>query len=102
MTYIVITTDRAERDIEVIFDYIAQRSPEGAGRWFAALVEAQDALRVRPERHGLAPENGRYPSELRQTFFKTKKGNRYRIVYTIQGQHVLIMHVRGQGQDLVE
>lgn len=102
MTYVVITTDRAERDIEDIFDYIAQRNPAGAARWFAAFMEAQAALREQPERHGLAPENGKYPSELRQTFFKTKRGNRYRIVYTIQGNQVSIMHVRGQGRDLVE
>lgn len=101
MTYSVVMTARASNDVDVIVDYIAERNPAGAQRWFDAFRSARDALRTDPQRHARAPESGRYLSELRQVLFKTRHGNRYRILYAIEGEQVLIMHVRGQGQDLV-
>jgi plasmid stabilization system protein ParE len=40
MTYTVVILARARRDVQQIYDWIAERSPEGAERWFASFEEA--------------------------------------------------------------
>jgi len=37
--------------------------------------------------------------DVREVLFKTRKGNPYRILFTIQEAEVLILRVRGPGQD---
>lgn len=34
--------------------------------------------------------------------FKTRKGRKYRVLFTIQDQTAIILHVRGPGQDLLD
>lgn len=85
--YEVLLTQGAERDLESIYDYIAQ---------FEGMANADDVLdRLMEVVEGLArfPERGSYPKELaalgireyRQTRFKP-----YRVIYRVIGRQVVI------------
>ena len=89
----------AEADFERQFDYIWQRSPQGANAWADAFDEAVGELRHTADSHGLAPESADHLFEVRQILFKTKSGNQYRLLYEISGSEVFIMTIRGLGQD---
>jgi hypothetical protein len=49
----------------------------------------------------LAPESAHCNYQIREVFFKTRKGNPYRVLFTILGDEVLVLRVRGPGQDYV-
>ena len=49
MTYRVQLTAQAKADIDRIFDWLFQRSPEGARRWYEAFWESAEWLN-RPKR----------------------------------------------------
>jgi len=89
---------RAGRDTQSIFEWISQRSPEGAIRWWSAFEEAVRKLVDNPLRYGIAPENDHVPCELRQFLFKTRRGRMYRGLFTVVGDEVRILRVRGPGQ----
>ena len=83
---IVLTAD-AERDLEELFDYIAQHDSP------AAAAHVLDRLEETTQRLQSFPNRGSYPAELlelgireyRQTFFKP-----YRIVYRVIAQQVVV------------
>jgi toxin ParE1/3/4 len=83
----VSLTENAARDLEEIFDYIAEYDDlSKAGQVLDRLEEAVESLARFPER-------GSHPKELlslgirdyRQTFFKP-----YRVIYRIVGQRVYV------------
>lgn len=85
--YAVFLTRGAERDLESIYDYIAESdSPANADHVLDQLMKAVQGLAHFPER-------GSHPKELlalgikeyRQTFFKP-----YRVIYRVIGQRVHI------------
>jgi len=101
MSFQVAFTKRAQRDAAVIQDWIAQRSRDGAVKWNAALSAAKDRLADSAESFPRAPESEAFDKDVRQVLFKTPKGNQYRALFTIEGNTVYVIAVRGFGQDLV-
>jgi plasmid stabilization system protein ParE len=98
MTYSVRVLRRARDDVNAIFQWIHERSPAGAANWHAAWLEAADSIAVNPFHFALAAENDQFDYEVRERFFKTRRGRRYRIVFTIVESEVRILRVRGPGQ----
>lgn len=98
MSFHVRIVRRAEQDAQQIFDWLAMRSAEGAIRWWDAFELAVAKLGENPLSYGLAPENELSDMELRQFLFKTRKGRIYRGVFTVSGDEVQILRVRGPGQ----
>jgi plasmid stabilization system protein ParE len=97
-----ITVQRlASEDVETIYAWLRKRSPNGARRWYDAFHEAAKLLMHEPTRHALAPESIRVTEPVRQSFFKTRSGRLYRILYLIVGDEVRILRVRGPGQPLI-
>jgi plasmid stabilization system protein ParE len=92
---------RAERDLDHIVTWLFERSPQGAEAWHKAWKKTFRTLQTSADAYGLAPESEGQPLEVRQIFFRTRKGRNYRALYTIRGDEVLVMHIRGPGQDLV-
>lgn len=89
---------KARRDIREILDFITDRSPEGAQRWWDAFRIAAARATSHPEQCALAPEGSLVDQELRQFFFKTRRGKKYRAIFTIAGNELLILRVRGPAQ----
>ena len=104
MTYHVRPLRRARKDADAIVDWIAneRRSPQGAAAWLKAYDKALASLADWPESHGLAPEDEFDERELRQFLFKTRRGRTYRGIFTVSGNEVLILRVRGPGQRILE
>ena len=87
MRYEVLITQGAERDLEEIYDHIAEfDSPEKAEYVLGRLLEVAERLATFPDR-------GPHPKELqalgireyRQTYFKP-----YRLIYRVIGKQVFI------------
>ena len=101
MRYKVLLLRRAKQDLNVAADWIAQRSPRAASQWFNGLVAAIQTLEINPERCGFAPENEDVEYELRQLICRRGKGRTFRVIFTITGQEVRVLRIRGAGQDTV-
>lgn len=85
----VLTQPSAEANLKEAFSWIAQRAPLNAARWFHGIRAAISSLDSMPERCSVAPESPALGYEIRQLIF----GN-YRILFTIRGNAVHVLHVR--------
>ena len=93
MKYRVRIETRATRDIDEASGWIAAVAPGAAERWFNAIEEEIYSLELFPTRCPRAREDGLFPYELRQLVYGRRQG-RYRIIFTIRGQTVRVLHVR--------
>jgi toxin ParE1/3/4 len=93
----VLLTEDAERDLEDIYEYIAEfDSPANANHVLDRLLEVIERL-------GTLPERGSQPRELRsvgiqeyrQTFFKP-----YRVIYRVIGDQVIILVIADGRRDM--
>jgi plasmid stabilization system protein ParE len=84
---------RAARDIDEASGWLAARSPEAAERWFNAIEAEIYSLENFPARCPRAREAELFPYELRQLVYGRRQG-RYRVIFTIRGQTVHVLHVR--------
>lgn len=98
MTYRLVIVEPAEVDVDGIYAYLLARSPQGAASWYRAFVACTRRIVLRPFTCSIAPENAEFDFELRQALFKTRYGSVYRCVFTIVGEEVRILRVRGPGQ----
>lgn len=104
MTHRVVLTSRARRELEDAADWRAKhRSPHQAARWYAGFSDAIASLAQNPQRCPHAPENGRFPYEIRELHYGLGSGPTHRAVFTIRPDLVLVLTVRHAGQaDLAE
>jgi plasmid stabilization system protein ParE len=99
MTYHVIITDRAEADIQHAFDWWSEnRSREQATRWYEGIYPAIESLARSPRRFGYASERELVPTLLRQMPYGIARKPSHRILYTIDGDDVIILRVRHVAQ----
>ena len=92
---------QAEAELREIFWWIKERSPDGAARWLAAFESATESTLRNPISQPIAPEDALVDYEVRHFVFKTRRGHRYRAVYTVVDDEVRILHIRGPGQDVM-
>jgi plasmid stabilization system protein ParE len=85
MSYLVELTDRARRDADHIFEWIVQRSPDGAERWYTSFRAALESLRSTPLSRAPTPESEAFVFEIRQLLFKTPRGRPYRALDIVEG-----------------
>jgi toxin ParE1/3/4 len=97
MTYQVVLTDDAERDLEDIVTYIAKHdSPQSAEHVLRRIVGIADGLTGEPTR-GSRPQELRElgDQEYRQVFFKP-----YRLIYRVVEQQVVIYLIADGRRDM--
>ena len=94
-------TDEADVNADGIYRWIAERSPEGAIHWKAALERAVDRIADSAGTFALAAESDAFPEPVREISFKTRKGRKYRALFVIRDDVATIISVRGAGQDLI-
>jgi len=100
MTYHVRVSGRAERDVDTIFDWLAQKSKDGAIRWYSAYLSSLRSLPSLAPGSAKAPEAEQFGIDLRQIFFKTRKGRTYRSLILFEDSVIHLVGVRGPGQDI--
>lgn len=93
---------RAEFDLDRIFGWLAERSPQGAVSWYRAYDDAVESLRENPERCTRALEAEMFAHDIRQMVFQTALGRSYRVLFVVRSDIVHILTVRGPGQDLLQ
>jgi plasmid stabilization system protein ParE len=98
MTFQVRLLTRAQEDADQIYLWLRERSPMGAVAWYTALLKKIDDLAVTATACFPAPEASPLDIEIRQAFFKTRRGRTYRLLFIIDGNEVRILRVRGPGQ----
>jgi plasmid stabilization system protein ParE len=103
MDYVIRLTSRAEGESDKIFTYIHKRSPSGAIRWHAAMIDSLALLRGNPAGRPRAPEGMQFDVEVRQLLFKTRKGLTYRALFIVNEEDriVHVLSIRGPSQDLL-
>lgn len=86
--YCVNITPTAEQDIEDIWSYIAEESPENATAFILALEEQIGTLQSLPERCPLIPEN-----ELLNRGYRHLIHGSYRTILRVDGRIVYLLRV---------
>jgi plasmid stabilization system protein ParE len=89
---------RAQTDVDEIFNWLVGRSLQGAIAWYMAFRRAVEQVALGPESFPEAPESQRLARQLRQAFFKTRRGRLYRIVFEFSPDEIILLRVRGPGQ----
>jgi plasmid stabilization system protein ParE len=98
MSRILRIVERARADTDDIFNWIANRSVQGAVSWYLEFRQAVNRIAETPEQFGEAYEADRLGRPLREALFKTRRGRIYRIVFECDDTEILILRVRGPGQ----
>ena len=94
MKYEVPIQPGAEEDIEQAYHWLAEQAPNEATAWYNGLVDVVLRLDTFPERCPLAPETVVFHQEIRQLLYGA-----YRILFTIRGNAVHVLHVRHCARD---
>jgi toxin ParE1/3/4 len=101
MNYELLLTRETETSVEQVIDYLVKRSPQGAAAWCEQWENVLSALKANPLQHGLAPESSEFETEVRQILFKTRRGRKYRALFTVVGRGVYVIDLRGPSQNLL-
>jgi hypothetical protein len=83
MTFAVRELPKAKQDKRSIFCWLYERSPAGAAAWLDAYDSLLERLKRDAASFALAPESQDCDFEIRQAFFKTRRGRIYRALYFI-------------------
>jgi plasmid stabilization system protein ParE len=99
MKHKLVVSDRAKRERDHAFDwYRANFSNEYAARWYTGISKAVVSLADNPFIGHLAAENDRFPFELYELLYG-KRRNKHRILYTVENDAVVILHIRHSAQN---
>jgi len=88
-------------EAEEIYRWLLERSPSTVTKWFNGLAAAIFSLERNPKRCSLAPENDAFEEEIRQLLYG-KRGGVYRILFTIVGDTVKVLHLRHGARRFLE
>jgi plasmid stabilization system protein ParE len=100
MTYRVLLTENARRDLEAACAWWAEnRSHEQAERWYTGFAAAIRSLRENPQRCARAQESEALSVELRQLNYGLGRRPTHRAVFTIRKDVVVVLRVRHLAQD---
>ena len=100
MSHRVVITDPADKNFRDHFQWIRERSPQGAEAWRARIIEAVKSLEISPERHPLARESAAFRVQIR-CLLAGKNRSAFRILYQIKGEEVRVLAIRRPSQDLM-
>lgn len=91
-------TEDARADLEQRILSLAERSPEAALRLNDRFEEALFRLRDYPLSCGLSHEHTRFVEEIRHLLFGIHPKRRYRALFTVRGDEVVILAIRAPGE----
>ena len=99
MAYRVETTRQAELEMLETFLWRSENlSATAAAQWYNSVMDELYSLEEMPRRCGFAPENEHFVEEIRQLLYG-KRGSQYRILFSISGETVWILHVLHSSHD---
>ena len=86
--YKIHVTATAQADLEQIYYYIAQDSPNEAAKFILQMEKAIVSLDTLLERHALIPENQFFGADYRHLVYK-----KYRLIYRVVKTEVFILRI---------
>lgn len=89
MAFNVQLTASAQNDIAETLDFLTERTPAHASKWFEGLFEALETLREMPIRQGLIAEASRLKRPLRALPYAA-----HRVVYEVDEAQQIVFIVR--------
>ena len=92
MTYQVVLTDRAARDLDEAYRWFAERAPEAAVDWYNGFLDALNSLVSNPERCPVAAESRKLSIEIRQLLYGRRRS--FRALFLVREQTVVVLHIR--------
>ncbi|MGH9628748.1 MAG: type II toxin-antitoxin system RelE/ParE family toxin [Bryobacteraceae bacterium] len=101
MAFRVKLTEPAKTDAEALYERLIEAAPLHGPKWYNGLIAAIETLQHLPGRCPHAPENGRFPVEIRHLLYG-RKPYVYRVLFTIQGDTVHVLRIRGPRQKRLE
>src|SRR5205823_9035701 len=101
MSLPVVVQPRARTDLREAYQWLAERSPRAAARWFQGISRAIQSLTDQPERCPLAPEADVFPFPIRQLLYGKRTGV-YRILFVVQENAVSVLAVRHAARDYLD
>jgi plasmid stabilization system protein ParE len=99
MSYLVLIANKAAREIENQYNWLADRSKSAGNRWGDSLLEAIESLSQNPERCPLARE-AEWHEGLHE-LLHVKRRHGHRILFEIRGNTVVVLRVRHSSQDFL-
>src|SRR5436189_5830088 len=93
MKDLVVVQPSAQAEMEGAYEWIGERAPLTAVRWYNGLLKAIGSLADNPERCLLAPEDEYFPEEIRNLLYG-KRRNAFRVIFTLRGDTVHVLHFR--------
>jgi toxin ParE1/3/4 len=94
MAFRVSQTYQAHADLNDVLQWLLEQQAGDPGlRWFDGLQEAIETLSEHPHRCGLATESESFGFEVRQ-LIHGRKPHLYRVLFTIEDDTVVILHIR--------
>lgn len=98
MSLRVRLTAEALRNQNEFADWIMQRSVDGAFAWLDALERILAQVSTSPLSFPKAAEDEFSHRELRNAFFGTRKGRVFRAIFYVDGDCVIVTHLRSSDQ----
>ena len=93
----VLGLGHALLDAAALYERITEAAPMRGPIWYNRLITTIESLEHSPRRCALAPENDRVSLEVRHLLFG-RKPQVYRVLFTIVGDTVFILRIRGPRQ----
>ena len=96
MTYRVVVTPEAERDLRTVDRYIRNQAPRAARDWIRRARQSAKSLARHPQRCPLAPESASFDQPIRELLFGSGNRGTYRFLFVVfeEEKSVYILHVR--------
>jgi plasmid stabilization system protein ParE len=92
MEHRVEVTEIAAAEIDNAYEWIAERAPDAAERWYGCLMAALSSLRQNPRRCPRVFRAEFEELEVRQLVYGRRRG-RYRVLFTLHGETVEVVRV---------
>jgi plasmid stabilization system protein ParE len=92
MTYQVVLTDRAARDLDETYRWCAEQAPKAAVGWYNGFLDALNSLAHNPERCPVAAETRKLSVEVRQLLYGRRRS--YRALFLVRERTVVVLHIR--------
>jgi len=86
--------------MEDAYAFIERDAPESAHKWASGIMDVISSLEEFPARCPIALENAHFEQEIRHIYYGKKRT--YRIIFTIVGDVVSVLHIRHSAQDTLK
>ena len=98
MSFEVVLTEEAKRQLDEACEWYQQNAPHLANDWYNGLLDSLYLLEYDPTRFGIARESHEFPVEMRQLLYGVGKRKTHRAIFSVHGDRVVVRAIRHLAQ----